>query len=346
MKHVLLTIEYDGSRFSGWQRQPGARTVQGTLEKVLERILGEKVELPAVSRTDAGVHAEGQMALLSADIRMPGEALKKMLNNGLRGRTLRPPENADVRIREAREVPEDFDLRGGVKGKTYRYLIQSGGEASVFFRNYRYFAPAGLDIEAMRAAAERILGTHDFACFQAAGGTPRKTTVRTITDIRITEFPYAGMAGPEFFEAEGSEASAACEAGLTREAETGNAGITRAAGDAREASAAREAGPASEAGAGNAGAPARHTACAPSDPGKLIAIDVTGDGFLYNMVRILAGTLIETGLGRRSAEDMERILGSLDRQEAGFTAPPQGLYLRRIYYDGREMPGFPAEQEE
>ena len=257
-KNVLLTIEYDGTRFSGWQRQPEARTVQGVVEQVLSDIAGHPVTVDGVSRTDAGVHARDQKAVLSEDIRIPAEKLAKVMNDRLQGRPESRSENDDVRIISAEEVPEEFSVRHDVIGKTYRYSIRNAGEMPVFDRNYRYLVKQDLDIERMRSAAEYITGTHDFACFQASGAEPGKTTVRTVKSIEISE---------EIL-----------------------------------------------------------------DPGRDIFIDITGDGFLYNMVRIITGTLVEVGLGKREPEDVKRIIESGDRKEAGHTAPPQGLCLMHVYY--------------
>lgn len=265
-KNVLLTIEYDGTRFSGWQRQPEARTVQGVIEQLLSSLAGHAVTVDGVSRTDAGVHAEDQKALLKEDIKIPAENLAKVMNDRLQGRPESRAENDDIRIVRAEEVPDDFNIRHDVKGKTYRYSIRNADTMPVFDRNYRYLVRQPLDLEKMRKAAGYITGMHDFNCFQAAGGEPGKTTVRTVASLSITEKALG--------QGEGSD----------------------------------------------------------------IYIDITGDGFLYNMVRIITGTLVEAGLGKREPEDLKRIIESRDRQEAGHTAPPQGLCLVKVYYDGEEFP--------
>ena len=267
-KNVLLTIEYDGTGFSGWQRQPEARTVQGTVEKVLMEMIGEPLTVEGVSRTDAGVHACDQKAVFRADLRIPVERLAKVVNDRLQGRPESRAENDDVRIVSAEEVPDDFRVRDHVAGKTYRYSIRNASEMPVFDRNYRYLVKQNLDVERMREAAEFIKGTHDFICFQAAGGEPGKTTVRTIKDIKISEGPLQTVA-------------------------PGGAGEY------------------------------------PRD----IFIDITGDGFLYNMVRIITGTLVEIGLGKREPDEVKKIIESRDRTNAGHTAPPQGLCLMRVFLD-------------
>lgn len=255
VKNVLLTIEYDGTGFSGWQRQPEARTVQGTVEKVLTELIGEPVSVDGVSRTDAGVHAQDQKAVFRADLKVPVENLARVLNDRLQGRPEARSENDDIRIVHAEEVPDGFNIRGSVTGKTYRYSIRNAAEMPVFDRNYRYHIKQNLDVAKMCEAAGYIKGTHDFRCFQASGAEPDKTTVRTISDITINK-----------------------------------------------------------------------------DRDDMY-IDITGDGFLYNMVRIITGTLVEVGLGKREPEDLERIIESRDRREAGHTAPPQGLCLMTVYLE-------------
>ena len=267
-KNVLLKIEYDGTGFSGWQRQPEARTVQGTVEKVLTEIIGEPVTVEGVSRTDAGVHARDQKAVFRADLRIPVERLAKVVNDRLQGRPEAKSECDDVRIVAAAEVPDGFRVREHVSGKTYRYSIRNAAEMPVFDRNYRYLVKQNLDVGKMREAAEFIKGTHDFICFQAAGGEPGKTTVRTIRDIRISDESVQTIT-------------------------PGGAG----------------------------------------DGSRDVFIDISGDGFLYNMVRIITGTLVEVGLGKREPAELEKIIESKDRTQAGHTAPPQGLCLMRVFLD-------------
>ncbi len=257
---ILLTIEYDGTGFFGWQRQPGVRTVQGELEKALCNVCGKPVQLNGTSRTDAGVHALGQRASFRGDFGIPTEKIPLAVNNFLAGTLGSGYACGDVRIIEAREMPEGFHARFDAKGKTYRYVIRHGTLPGVFERNYCYHVKMPLSAEAMEKAAVQIVGTHDFACFQAAGGTPRETTVRTIYDLQVKR-------------------------------------------------------------------PAADT----------IQIEVTGDGFLYNMVRIITGTLVEVGQGKKSPDAIAEILAAGDRRLAGHTAPPQGLYLEQIYYNEQQM---------
>jgi len=254
-QNVLIKIEYDGSNFSGWQKQPEGRTVQGEIEYVLKYIAMEDVPIHGTSRTDAGVHALGQCASFEWSCNMPVDKLPEVMNRRFGAAGLgRSGAPGDIKILSAEVMPEDFHARFSCKGKTYRYIIDKTG--NIFRRNYALMLPeAGeLDAHEMRKAASHIIGTHDFKCFETAGGTPRETTVRTISALEINE-------------------------------------------SAEE-----------------------------------IIIEITGDGFLYNMVRIIVGTLCEVGLGKKSAAELPNIIESRDRQNAGFTAAPNGLYLKEIYF--------------
>lgn len=273
-KNVLLTIEYDGTRFSGWQRQPEKRTVQGELERVLSELCGTEVRLNGTSRTDAGVHALGQRASFEASFGIPIERIPLAANNLLAGSKL--AGTGDVRISKAELVPPGFHARYNARGKKYIYKIRCAETPDVFLRNYRYQLTERLDTDAMRKAAEYIVGTHDFKCFQAAGGEERETTVRTIYGIEIAETEIASGAPSE-----------ACPS-TERLSQKGAAEI---------------------------------------------AVAVRGDGFLYNMVRIITGTIVEVGTGKRKPESLADVIASGSRQNAGCTAPPQGLYLAEVYYE-------------
>ncbi|HUM55659.1 MAG TPA: tRNA pseudouridine(38-40) synthase TruA, partial [Bacillota bacterium] len=202
-------------------------------------------EIKGTSRTDAGVHAMGQMASFEGDIKIPTERLAYVLNNHLPG---------SIRIKEAIEKPLGFHARFDAKGKKYIYRIMNCSQRDPFKRNFYYFVEKPLDLPSMQKAAAYIEGKNDFKCFQAAGSTEKETTVRTVKNLSIKK--------------ESDE----------------------------------------------------------------ITIEITGDGFLYNMVRIIAGTLVDVGHGKISPLDMPLIIKSKDRRKAGHTAPPQGLYLAEVFY--------------
>lgn len=278
MKNILLKIEYDGTDFSGWQRQPqpGVRTVQGELESTLSRLCNQKIQIDGTGRTDAGVHALAQCATFSGDFGIPADRLMKAANDILAESRLK---GGPVRIISAEEVPEGFHARFSAVGKTYVYRIYNAEEMPVFLRNYRYHIRKQLDTEAMKRAAAAFKGTHDFAAFMAMGSSPQETTVRTIYGVSVEISAAAGSV------AGGSTAADTRISGLPAE----------------------------------------------------IDISVTGDGFLYNMVRIISGTLVDVGLGRIAADAVAGIIGGCDRGRAGHTAPPQGLYMAEVYFDHDTM---------
>ena len=244
MKRILLTVEYDGTNYAGWQRQINGLAVQQVLEEALQKATKERIVVTGASRTDAGVHALGQAVHFDTESRIPPEKYPFVLN------TMLP---RDVRVHSGREVPEGFHARFMTCGKRYTYRIVNSRHASAIRRNTHVHVPLPLDLKPMQEAARQLLGTHDYAAFQAAGGTA-KTTVRTITRAEL--------------EQRGDE----------------------------------------------------------------IILTVEGDAFLYNMVRIIAGTLIEIGLGRRSVNAFSEAYETLDRLSLGVTAPPQGLELTKVYY--------------
>jgi len=260
-KNILLTIEYDGTNFHGWQKQPEKRTVQGELERVLQIVCGQEMKVEGTSRTDAGVHAYGQCASFKGELQIPTDRLILAANNLLNGGKNAIGQAGDVRIIDAAEKPPEFHARFDAKAKKYIYKISNESETDLFKRNYLYQITSPLDIRAMEEAAAHFVGTKDFKSFQASGGEEKKTTVRTIHDLTIVkeQDPQHGAA-------------------------------------------------------------------------QSLHIEITGDGFLYNMVRIIAGTLVEVGLGKKSPHDMPSVIESKDRQNAGHTAPPQGLYLAKVYF--------------
>ncbi len=244
MKRILLTVEYDGTNYAGWQRQLNGLAVQQVLEEALQKAAKERIVVTGASRTDAGVHALGQAVHFDTESRIPPEKYPFVLN------TMLP---RDVRVHSGREVPEGFHARFMTCGKRYTYRIVNSRHASAIRRNTHVHVPLALDLAPMQEAAKLLLGTHDFAAFQAAGGTA-KTTIRTIHSAELTR------------------------------------------------------------------------------QGDEIILTVEGDAFLYNMVRIIAGTLIEIGLHRRSVNAFAEAYETLDRLSLGVTAPPQGLELTKVYY--------------
>jgi tRNA pseudouridine38-40 synthase len=260
VRNYLLTVEYDGTAFHGWQRQPGARTVQGEMEAAIARVCGAAAPVHGVSRTDAGVHAYGQRASFSGDFGIPPDRLALAMNNVLCGGGARGGRAGDIRILSAELAPEGFHARFSAVGKKYIYRIMSAPVPDIFARHAFWQVTEGMDERAMRAAASRLVGTRDFSAFRAAGGNARAGTVRTVHGINV----YGAKAG--------------------------------------------------------------------NGAGRVTNIEVTGNGFLYNMVRIIAGTLLWAGTGRMDPDGVARAAAAMERKGAGPTAPPQGLYLAEVYY--------------
>ena len=244
MRNIRLDICYDGTRYKGWQRLPGVdNTIQGKLETALSRILGEAVEVSGSGRTDAGVHAKGQVANFHCESAMGCDQILAQLRQYL-------PE--DIGILDCREAAPRFHARLNAREKTYCYRIWNSDAPCVFERRYVWALPERLDLSAMEETAALLVGEHDFSAFC---GNPKmkKSTVRRISSIGITRY------------------------------------------------------------------------------GEEIQIAFTGDGFLYNMVRILVGTLVEVGRGVRAPRSVQQLFGA-KRSEAGFLAPAQGLCLEEVFY--------------
>jgi tRNA pseudouridine38-40 synthase len=252
VRHIRLVVEYDGTLLCGWQRQSNGPTVQGHLEDALAQLLQQETPVVGASRTDAGVHARGQVASFRTERSIPLHGFRRGLNSML-------PDS--IAIREATEVGEDFHARFSATGKHYRYTILARPDRSPRWRHHAWHNPDPLDPAAMQKAAAVLVGRHDFAGFRAAG-CAAKTTIRHLESIDI------------------------------------------------------------------------------STPGDRVIVDVRGNAFLRNMVRILVGTLTEVGEGRRSVAQVAEILTTKDRTQAGITAPAHGLELMEVRYDGRRPFGL------
>jgi tRNA pseudouridine38-40 synthase len=245
MRNIKLTLSYDGTDFNGWQTQPGFRTVQETLENAIGTLTGEAARVNAAGRTDAGVHAVGQVVNCYTNSSHTCDVIVSALNAHL---------PADAAVREACDMPQSFDANRDAKRKLYRYVIHDGAVRDAFLHRYYYQSRHRLDVKAMRRAAEALKGRHDFHSFETDWPN-RMSSVRTITHLSLNRF------------------------------------------------------------------------------GDWIWLDVEADGFLYNMVRAIAGTLINVGRGFWPESEVAAILEAEDRRRAGPTAPPQGLFLMRVTYD-------------
>ncbi len=279
VRTLKLTIAYDGTNYAGWQIQPGRPTVQDTLEKAIEKVTGQHSSTLASGRTDAGVHAQGQVVGFRTDSPLPPDVLRKALNATL-------PH--DLAVLEAAEVPDGFHpIRDAVR-KRYRYAIHDGPVRDVFRRQFAWHYRYGrLDAEAMQRAAAALLGKHDFSSFETSGAE-RQTSVRTIFDIFVER---VGCVQRTVDAGVNSECRGALHAPYELSVAQGRAG----------------------------GA-------------DFITFEVEADGFLYNMVRAIVGTLVEVGRGKRPEDWPGEVLRAQDRRLAGPTAPPQGLLLVSVAY--------------
>ncbi len=246
MRNIKLVIEYDGKDFNGWQKQPTKLNIQGEIERAIKQITGEEVDLTASGRTDAGVHALGQVANFKTNSNIPIEKIPIALNANLK---------KSIVIKSAEEVEERFHSRLNCKRKTYRYIINNSKYGTAIYRNLETHIPMKLDIQKMQEAVKYFEGEHNFKAFKASG-TSSKSSVRTIYKAEVID-------------------------------------------------------------AGN----------------EKIYIELTGNGFLYNMVRIISGTLVEVGLGKIKPSEIQTIIESQKRENAGKTLPPQGLYLVNVEYE-------------
>jgi len=243
---ILLTLEYDGTDYAGWQRQLNGPSVQEALEDALRRATGTDTRITGASRTDAGVHALGQRAHFDTASSIPPDGYPLVLG------TLLP---RDIAVTQSVAVPDSVHARFSAKGKEYTYRILNRRSPSALRRRFTAHVPVPLCFEAMMQALPMLEGTHDFAAFVAAGGS-QKTTVRRIDRINL----------------------------VRQEDE--------------------------------------------------IILTVAGNAFLYNMVRIIAGTLIDIGKGRLDAGCVARAIETGDRLQLGATAPACGLELTRVFYEG------------
>ena len=244
MKRIRLRVAYDGTNYSGWQIQPNAPTIEKKLDEAIYALTGENVHVTGASRTDAGVHALGNVAVFDTASNIPADKFTYALNRYL-------PE--DIIIQQSDEVESDFHPRHCDTKKTYCYRILNTQFGIPQKRNYTWNVAGNIDIEKMKTAAQYLIGEHDFKSFCATAAVV-ETTVRTIYELTV------------------------------------------------------------------------------SRQEDIITIRVTGNGFLYNMVRIIAGTLLQAGMGMIEPEEIKTILAAKERSAAGPTAPAQGLTMIGIEY--------------
>lgn len=244
-RNIMMTIQYDGREYHGWQVQSNAVTVQQVFQDALERVTGARHDIKGCSRTDSGVHALMYALNFRTDCTIPAQKLRCAVEHYLPN---------DISILECRDVPYDFHARYDCVGKEYIYKIWNSNIRNPFYNGLALHYPYDLDADMLKECGRDYMGTHDFAAFCSAGSSV-KSTVRTVTA----------------FDAERQ--------------------------------------------------------------GDMVVFRVQADGFLYNMVRIMTGTLLDISTGKISAHSIKNIIKSCERQRAGITAPACGLYLNRVFYD-------------
>ena len=264
MRNVCLTLAYDGTNYVGWQVQPNGPSVQAKVEEAIEKLTGESARLLVAGRTDSGVHALGQVANFETESRINCCNLRSGIQNFL-------PD--DIVVRQAADVGPEFHATYSAKQKQYRYVIQNSQVRDPFLRKYTHHVRTELDSSAMHAAAQVLVGTHDFRSFETQ--FPNKaTSVRTVTEVTVERHHGCPIWSQQVV-------------------------------------------------------PERHA----RRDGEFIWLEIVADGFLYNMVRAIVGTLLRVGRQTWTAKDVVRILESRDRSQGGETAPAHGLYLVSVEYE-------------
>lgn len=243
MRNIKIEIQYNGFNYCGWQQQPDSLGIQGTIEKAIYEITRENVKIIGSGRTDAGVHALGQVANFNLMSSIPVDKIPNALNSKL-------PK--DISVVKCEEVSSKFHSRYSAQGKRYRYLIHNSIYRTPIYKDISYHVKYELDFEKMCKESKKLIGTYDFKGFMSSGSSV-KDTIRTIYDVSLTKEE------------------------------------------------------------------------------DLIVFEVEGNGFLYNMVRILVGTLVDIGRGRIK-EDMFEIINAKSRSKCGHTAPAHGLFLKKVDY--------------
>ena len=244
MRNLKLTLEYEGTNYHGWQFQPGLKTIQSVLEKALGQITGEEVKTIVSGRTDAGVHALGQVVNFKTEGSIPTESVRSAANSVL---------PRDIVVKKVEEVEDNFHARFSAQNRYYRYIILNRDFPSALYHSKALFYPYRLDLSTMQKACLSLIGTFDFSSFMAS----RSDVVNRVRTLKRLE--------------------CYCK-------------------------------------------------------GDFIHVDVEANAFLYNMVRIIVGTLLDVGRGMMRPKEMAAVLAARDREAAGDTVPPHGLYLMQVDY--------------
>ncbi len=271
MRNICLTLAYDGTNYCGWQVQPNGTSVQAVVETAIKELTSEAATIFAAGRTDAGVHALGQVVNFHTASGISCDKIRSGLQRFL-------PD--DVAVRHVREAPPDFHARYHATSKRYRYVILNSRAKLPFVERYAYHIGRRLDDRAMHDAGQVLVGRHDFRSFESHYPN-RSSSVRTVSELTVARCGDWAL----WAQHRPSEIAAASD-------------------------------------------------------GDYVFLEVEADGFLYNMVRSIVGTLLKVGYGSWTTETVREILNNQDRDHSGATAPPHGLYLVRVDYDDlrRETP--------
>lgn len=288
MRRILLTLEFHGKGFFGWQRQGPDRSVQGVVEAAVADLVGHAVSAQSSGRTDRGVHARAMPAHVDVDSRLPCRELLNAINARL-------PD--DVAVRAVREADPRFHARFDALSKLYRYTLLRSRARSPLQADRTHLAPRQLDTQAMRSAAALVVGTHDFKSFQASPDDSNPVADRP--DTTADTVGPAALAHGDFTPPPWRK--------------------PRPHGTVRTI-----------------------TRCDLIERGEMLRIEVAGNGFLRGMVRALAGSLLEIGLGKQSPEWLGTLLDVKDRKEAGPNLPPHGLTLVQVEYPPEPFAGREA----
>lgn len=289
LRNLALLMAYDGTDFCGWQRQKALPTIQGSIEKALEKICAHPVTLYGCSRTDAGVHARGHVSNFFTDCRIPCEKLPLALEAYL-------PDG--LICRAACEVEPRFNARFRAKGKQYSYYILNTARSDPYWQRFAHHEKRRLNLAAMGEACHYLLGEHDFAAFQAMGSPAANGTTRRLFAVEILQLNHQAAFTSLYSAADYTPKVSGWN--LPEEPQHSE----------------------------------RQAILNPSATGEgLLRLVVHGSGFLYNMMRIIAGTLLYVGLEKISPEQIKMALLSGDRNLCGKTLAAKGLCLDKVDYE-------------
>jgi tRNA pseudouridine38-40 synthase len=321
-RNIRLKMAYDGTNYVGWQVQKNGLSIQTVLERAIEKLTGEKCPVLSAGRTDSGVHALGQVANFYTTSQIPAKNFRPAIQDFL-------PH--DIVILDSCEAPPEFHATFKATRKQYRYLIDNSPVPLPFLSKYTWSLRRRLDVPAMHEAAQLLLGKHDFRSFET--DWPNKvTSVRTVYEIQVARQPIWNLFS-------GSPAALplrkSVEAGvaLSESPPLGKGGQVGSVEAVQRRSSTDRSSSFPALHKGGEGGVAPLAGLAPDETGDIIGLEIIADGFLYNMVRSIVGTLVNVGRHKWDKAEVARILAARDRSIAGSTAPACGLFLVEVWYE-------------